>query len=93
MPYIIPKNIFSEINAFITCVFHRFQLAYARAKEADNRFAEAVVAYESARDYDNAVRVYLDHLNDPESAVKIVKNTHSTEGAKLVARYRKLSYI
>ena len=45
-----------------------------------------MVAYESARDYDNAVRVYLDHLNDPESAVKIVKSTHSTEGAKLVAR-------
>ena len=66
--------------------FTYFQLAYARAKESDNRFSEAVQAYESARDYDNAVRVYLDHLNDPESAVKIVKSTHSTEGAKLVAR-------
>ena len=62
------------------------QLAYARAKEGDNRYSDAVVAYQSARDYDNAVRVYLDHLNDPESAVKIVKSTHSTEGAKLVAR-------
>ena len=66
--------------------FAYFQLAYARAKESDNRFSEAVQAYESARDYDNAVRVYLDHLNDPESAVTIVKSTHSTEGAKLVAR-------
>ena len=62
------------------------QLAYARAKESDGRYAEAVAAYEAARDHDSAVRVYLDNLNDPESAVKIVKATRSTEGAKLVAR-------
>ena len=46
-----------------------------------------MTAYEAARDYDSAVRVYLDHLNDPEAAVKIVKTTRSAEGAKLIARY------
>ena len=69
------------------CIFFSLdQLAYARAKESDHRYDEAVAAYEAARDYDSAVRVYLDYLNDPESAVKIVKTTRSTEGAKLVAK-------
>ena len=27
------------------------------------------------RDYDSAVRLYLDKLNDPENAVRIVKQT------------------
>jgi hypothetical protein len=39
------------------------------------RYKEAVAAYEAARDYDNAVRLYLDKLNDPENAVRIVKLT------------------
>ena len=34
-----------------------------------------------------AVRIHLDFLNNPESAVKLVKETKSTEGAKLVARF------
>ena len=45
------------------------------------------MAYETARDYDSAVRLYLDRLNDPENAVRIVKQTRSTEGAKMVARF------
>ena len=65
----------------------KIQLAYARAKEADGRHAEAAAAYAAARDYDSAVRVHLDHLSDPEAAVKIVKETRSVEGAKLVARW------
>jgi WD repeat-containing protein 19 len=39
------------------------------------RYKEAVEAYEAARDYDNAVRLHLDKLNDPENAVRIVKLT------------------
>ncbi len=46
-----------------------------------------MAAFEAARDYDNAVRVHLDHLNNPEAAVRIVKETKSVEGAKLVARF------
>lgn len=61
-------------------------MAYARAKEADHKYSEAVAAYEAARDFDNAVRIHLDHLKDPESAVKLVKATKSIEGAKMVAR-------
>ena len=33
------------------------------------------------------MRLYLDKLNDPENAVRIVKQTRSNEGAKMVARF------
>ena len=46
-----------------------------------------MTAFEAARDFDNAVRIHLDHLNNPEAAVRIVKETKSVEGAKLVARF------
>ncbi|XP_023331956.1 WD repeat-containing protein 19 [Eurytemora carolleeae] len=65
----------------------KIQQQFARAKEADGKYKEAVVAYEAARDYDSAVRLLLDKLNDPENAVRIVKQTKSTEGAKMVAKF------
>lgn len=49
-------------------------------------YKEAAQAYESARDWDNVIRVLLDHLNNPEEAVRIVRETQSTDGAKMVAR-------
>ena len=69
------------------CVISRNFFQYAKAKEAEGQYKDAVTAYEAARDYDNAVRIHLDHLNNPESAVRLVKETKSTEGAKLVARF------
>ncbi|XP_070553702.1 WD repeat-containing protein 19-like isoform X2 [Ptychodera flava] len=60
---------------------------YAKAKEADGRYKEAALAYENAKDYDNVIRIQLDHLNNPEEAVKIVRETQSIEGAKMVARF------
>ena len=53
----------------------KIQLQFAKAKEADGKYKEAVAAYESAREFDAAVRLYLDKLNDPENAVRIVKQT------------------
>ena len=50
------------------------------------RYKEAAQAYESAKDWDNVIRVLLDHLNNPEDAVRIVRETQSIEGAKMVAR-------
>ena len=50
------------------------------------RYAEALQAYRNAKDWDNAIRLLLDHLNNPEEAVRIVRETHSVEGAKMVAR-------
>lgn len=51
------------------------------------RYKDAARAYESAKDWDNVIRVLLDHLNNPEDAVRIVRETQSIDGAKMVARY------
>lgn len=50
------------------------------------RYEEAARAYESAKDWDNMIRVLLDHLNNAEEAVRIVRETQSIDGAKKVAR-------
>ncbi|XP_069058187.1 WD repeat-containing protein 19 isoform X2 [Pleurodeles waltl] len=65
----------------------KIHLQYAKSKEADGRYKEAAVAYENAKDWDNLIRIHLDHLNNPEKAVGIVRETQSLEGAKMVARF------
>ncbi|KAM8842536.1 WD repeat-containing protein 19 [Synchiropus picturatus] len=65
----------------------KIHLQYAKAKEADGKYKEAAQAYESAQDWDNVIRVLLDHLNNPEDAVRIVRDTQSIDGAKMVARF------
>ncbi|XP_067012869.2 WD repeat-containing protein 19 [Anabrus simplex] len=65
----------------------KIHLQYAKAKEADGKYKEAAEAYELARDWDNVVRINLDHLRNPHDAVNIVKETKSIEGAKMVAKY------
>eukprot|EP00062_Callorhinchus_milii_P005042 gi/632944082/ref/XP_007887304.1/ PREDICTED: WD repeat-containing protein 19 isoform X2 [Callorhinchus milii] len=65
----------------------KIHLQYAKAKEADNRYKEAAIAYENAKDWDNVIRIQLDHLNNPEEAVRIIRETQSIDGAKMVARF------
>ncbi|XP_004681546.2 PREDICTED: WD repeat-containing protein 19 [Condylura cristata] len=65
----------------------KIHLQYAKAKEADGRYKEAIVAYENAKQWNSVIRIYLDHLNNPEKAVSIVRETQSLEGAKMVARF------
>ncbi|XP_078534454.1 WD repeat-containing protein 19 isoform X1 [Lissotriton helveticus] len=65
----------------------KIHLQYAKSKEADGRYKEAAVAYENAKDWDNLIRIHLDHLNNPEKAVGIVRETQSLDGAKMVARF------
>ncbi|XP_037530887.1 WD repeat-containing protein 19 [Nematolebias whitei] len=65
----------------------KIRLQFAKAKEADGKFKEAAQAYEGAKDWDNMIRVLLDHLNNPEDAVRIVRETQSVDGAKMVARF------
>jgi WD repeat-containing protein 19 len=60
---------------------------YAKAKEAEGYFKEAFKSYMNAKEYENAIRIQLDNLKNPEQAVKIVKETQSIEGAKMVAKY------
>ncbi|KAK2918993.1 WD repeat-containing protein 19 [Channa argus] len=65
----------------------KIHLQFAKAKEADGKYKDAAQAYESAKDWENVIRVLLDHLNNPEEAVRIVRETQSTDGAKMVARF------
>lgn len=65
---------------------NRIYLQYAKAKEAEGQYQDAVKAYERARDHDSLIRLHLEHLNNPEVAVEIVQETKSIEGAKLVAK-------
>ncbi|KXJ24489.1 WD repeat-containing protein 19 [Exaiptasia diaphana] len=60
---------------------------YAKAKEADGKYKEAARAYEAAKDYDNVIRINLDYLQNPEEAVRVVKEAQSVEGAKMVAKF------
>ncbi len=59
---------------------------YARAKEAEGRYKEASKAYAAAKDWDAVIRINLDHLQNPEEAVRIVRETQSADGAKMVAK-------
>lgn len=54
--------------------------------EAMGNFKKAAGAYELARDYENMIRITLDRLNDPQEAVKIVQESRSIEGAKMIAK-------
>ncbi|CAH0560259.1 unnamed protein product [Brassicogethes aeneus] len=65
----------------------RILLQYARAKEAEGSYEEALDAYAKAKDFDAAIRLHLEHLNNPEIAVDLVQETKSVEGAKLVAKF------
>eukprot|EP00051_Salpingoeca_urceolata_P033288 m.20040 g.20040 ORF g.20040 m.20040 type:complete len:1352 (-) comp6065_c0_seq2:172-4227(-) len=60
---------------------------YAKAREAGGSYKEAAVAYETAKDYLSVIRVNLEHLRNPDEAVRVVKETGSIEGAKMVARF------
>ena len=51
------------------------------------RYKEALAAYQAAKDYDNAIRINLDHLQNPEEAVRIVNETKSVDGARMVAKF------
>ena len=60
---------------------------YGKAKEAEGYYKEAFKAYMSAKEHESAIRIQLDHLKSPEQAVRIVKETQSIEGAKMVASF------
>ncbi|KAG1659031.1 WD repeat-containing protein 19 [Nymphon striatum] len=75
------KNLLSKITS------HKIFGQYAKAKEVDKNYQESAKAYKLAQDYDNLIRILLENLNNPEEAVKIVKESNSVEGAKMVARF------
>lgn len=40
-----------------------------------------------ANDYLSVIRINLNHLRDPTEAVRVVKETGSVDGAKMVAKF------
>nr|CAH7760831.1 unnamed protein product [Callosobruchus chinensis] len=65
----------------------KIHLQYAKAKESEKKYTEAVAAYEKAKDFDSVIRLHLEHLNNPEIAVELVQENKSVDGAKMVAKF------
>ncbi|CAI2349776.1 unnamed protein product [Caenorhabditis sp. 36 PRJEB53466] len=65
----------------------KIHIQYGKIMEKEKKFKIAVQCYERGRDYDNQIRVLLDPLNEPNEAVKVVRESRSIEGAKLVAKF------
>lgn len=62
-------------------------LQYAKAKEAEGRYSDALKSYLKAQDFESAIRLNLDKLDDIDEAVHLVQETKSVQGAKMVANY------
>lgn len=85
--YIKLKN-WSKVGQLLPSISSpKINIQYAKAKEAEGKYEEASSAYETAKDYDNIIRINLEYLNNPARSVEIVQQTKSIEGAKMVARY------
>ncbi|KAJ3113681.1 WD repeat-containing protein 19 [Physocladia obscura] len=62
-------------------------LQFAKAKEASGQYEEAASAYERGKDHENLVRLYVEHLQNIDGAVKIVRETRSRESARIVSKF------
>ncbi|XP_053626138.1 WD repeat-containing protein 19 [Plodia interpunctella] len=62
-------------------------IQYARAKEAEGRYHDALKSYLKAQDFESAIRLNLEKLDDIDEAVNLVQETKSVQGAKMVANY------
>jgi len=60
----------------------------AKAKEAESNFKEAEQAYERANDWENIIRLNLDHLNNPEKAKHIFRTkSQLPQCAQMIANF------
>lgn len=50
----------------------KIHIQFAKAKEIEGKFEEAAKAYETAKDYDNIIRINLDHLNNPGNTCLLI---------------------
>lgn len=62
-------------------------MKFAQAKEKSGQYREAAEAYEKGKDLDNVIRLYLEHLNEPQKACNIVRETRSKDGAFDIAKH------
>eukprot|EP01137_Pigoraptor_chileana_P005155 Opistho-2@47869 len=85
--YLITKNYAKAGELLENVSTPKLHVQYAKAREAEGKYKEAVRAYQNAKDYDSVIRIYLDNLKNPEEAVRIVRETQSSDGARMVAKF------
>lgn len=84
----ISVKMWNKVNQILPNVTStKLHAAYAKAKESEGQFKEAISSYRIAGDLDAVVRIYLDQLQDPHSASEIVLESRSVEGAKMLAKF------
>lgn len=85
---LIANKAFREVEHLMDQVASpKLHFQFAKAMEAAKDFSTAAKSYERARDMDNLVRVLVTHLDQPERAGKIVRQTKSPEAATYVSNY------
>jgi len=65
----------------------KLHVNFAKAKEKQGQYKEAADAYEKGKDTDNLVRLCLEHLQLPQRAFSIVRDTRGTSSAKEIVKY------
>lgn len=85
--YIQTKNFAAAAPLMARISSSKLQLQFAKAKEAEGRYADAAAAYEAAGDMDSVVRLCLERLNAPQRAYAIVRKTQSVEAASQLSRF------
>ncbi|TMW60429.1 hypothetical protein Poli38472_000471 [Pythium oligandrum] len=85
--YIQMKNLTKAAPLMSKVKTPKIHAQYGRAKEAAGEFSAASEAYAAAGDMDNVVRIQLENLHNPETAFTIVRETKSSEGALVVAKF------
>lgn len=85
--YIQMKNLSKAAPLMAKVKTPKIHAQFGRAKEAAGDFGAASDAYEAASDMDSVVRIQLENLHNPEKAFSIVRETKSSEGALVVAKY------
>jgi len=62
-------------------------IKYAKAKEKQGQYKEAADAYEKGKDTESLVRLCLEHLQLPQRAFSIVRETRETASAMDIVKY------
>lgn len=60
---------------------------YARAKEAEGNYAEAIRSYTQAGEVEHVIRIHIEHMHDPHSASELVLESRSVDGARMLAKF------
>ncbi|KAF8062105.1 WDR19 [Scenedesmus sp. PABB004] len=85
--HIAAKNFAAAAPLMARVASAALQLQFAKAKEAEGRWADAAAAYEAAGDVDAVVQLCLDRLGDAPRACALARRTRSTGAAAAVARH------